>query len=210
MTVEPGEHANVWLSERSWRNSCQEKWGLPKNIDLLRFARDGQSLKGALGLNRFKRLLSDLPEQTFVKSISISGVPADESGVVWFELLGQNEVGRLPKVKLKVQAKLALICQRCIQPMWFRINESVLFDVVRSEGALSQNPDAEPVDPDEPEQLVTDPAFDVMDLVEDQLILAVPYVPKHESCESAAPVSEDEPEQPRVSPFQGLAALKRR
>jgi uncharacterized protein len=46
-------------------------------------------------------------------------------------------------------------------------------------------------------------------LIEDQLILAVPYVPKHDSCEAAASPSEPEPEQPRVSPFEALAALKR-
>lgn len=207
-TVDPGEQESVWLSEQPWRDSCQKTWGLPKHIDLLRFAQDEQSLSGAFGLNRLKRLLSDLPEQSFVRNLA--SVPVDSTGVVWFELLGQTEVGRLPQVRLKVQAKIGLHCQRCLQPMWLRINESVLFDVVRREGALTHNPDGEAVDPDEPDQLVTDSAFDVTDLIEDQLILAVPYVPRHGSCEPAVPVVQEEPEQPKVSPFQGLSALKRR
>jgi uncharacterized protein len=206
--VEPEEHTNVWVSDDAWRKSCQVHWGLPKHFDLLRFAREGQRVQGAFGLMRANRLLEDLPKQTVVKNLA--SMPADCSGVVWFEFAGYYEVGRLPQVRLKVQTKLAWVCQRCMKPMWQWVNESVLFNVVRREGPVNQNADGETVDTDVPEELLTDPAFDLFELIEDQVILALPYVPKHDSCESAAPVVEEEPEQPKVSPFEELAALKRR
>ena len=206
--MESDDPINIWLSDNAWRESCQAHWGLPKRFDLMRFARDRQQIQGAFGLMSAKRLLEDLPKQTVVKNLA--GVPADSSGVIWFELAGHCDVGRSPQVRLKVQAKLAWICQRCMQPMWQWVNESVLFDVVRRERPINQNTEGEPLDSDVPEELVTDPAFDLCALIEDQLILALPYVPKHDSCESAAPVVMDEPEEPKVSPFKGLAALKRR
>ncbi len=202
------DQINVWESDGAWRKSCQANWGLPKRFDLMRFARDEQRIQGAFGLIHAHRLLADLPEQTTVKNLS--EMTTDSSGVVWFELAGLCEVGRSPQVRLKEQTKLAWVCQRCMQPMWQWVNESVLFDVVKREKPINQNTDGEPIDADMPEELVADPAFDLCALIEDQLILALPYVPKHDSCESAAPVVMDEPEEPKVSPFKGLAALKRR
>lgn len=120
------------------------------------------------------------------------------------------QLGRKPQVVLKVQSQILLTCQRCVQPLTYTVDESVLFDVVRQESSLSDAQDAEPFDPDTPEELVADPRFDIEQLIEDQLILAVPYVPKHEFCTSAASPEQDEPDTPRASPFGSLAALKGR
>ena len=48
----------------------------------------------------------------------------------------------------------------------------------------------------------------VRDLVEDELILAVPYAPRHEDCEPAArPRAQGQDE--KISPFAGLRGLMR-
>jgi len=208
MAMDPTEAVRLWDEDRPWRESCLSNWGMPKTVDLRRFARESQTVSGSFAIRRLTRLIEGLPEQPLVRDVR--AIPAQDTGVVWFGLMGQLPLGRKPQVTLKVQAKILLICQRCMKPMTLTVNETVLFDVVRHEGELTQANDAEPFDPDTPEELVGDPRFDIEQLIEDQLILAVPYVPKHDSCESEAPSSEQEPEQPRVSPFGALAALKRR
>lgn len=207
MVIDPIESARRWNEDRPWRGACLAHWGMPKTIDLRRFALEKQHLNGAFAVRRLGRLIEGLPEQPLVREVS-AAVERD-TGVIWFALTGQTQLGRKPQVLLRVQAQLLLICQRCMQPLAFTINESVLFDVVRHEAAPSDVQDAEPFDPDTPEELVSDPRFAVEQLIEDQLILAVPYVPKHDDCVAAVSPVEPEPEQPRVSPFESLAALKR-
>ena len=66
-------------------------------------------------------------------------------------------------------------------------------------------------DPEAPDQLQGSTQFDVLSLVEDELILALPYVPKHEVCPSL-PVgleSDQGSESVRPSPFAVLAELKK-
>jgi uncharacterized protein len=208
MTIDPIESTRSWNEDHGWRAACLGQWGSPKTVDLRRFARESQRVDGAFAIRRLVRLLEGLPEQPLVRDVNVAA--EQDVGVVWFSLTGQMQLGRKPQVVLKVQAQILLTCQRCMQPMTFTVNESVLFDVVRQESALDDANDAEPLDPDTPEELVADPRFDIEQLIEDQLILAVPYVPKHDSCTAAATPSEEEPEAPRLSPFGSLAALKGR
>lgn len=208
MTVDPTEAVRPWDEDRAWRMACLAQWGMPKTVDLRRFARESQHVDGAFAIRRLVRLLEGLPEQPLVRNVSVAA--EQDNGVVWYSLTGQMQLGRKPQVVLKVQAQILLTCQRCMQPLIYTVNESVLFDVVRQESALDDANDAEPFDPQTPEELVADPRFDIEQLIEDQLILAVPYVPKHENCTAAASPAQEEPETPRVSPFGSLAALKGR
>jgi uncharacterized protein len=208
MTLNPIEATRPWDEDRNWRAVCLAHWGMPKTVDLRRFARESQRVDGAFAIRRLVRLLEGLPEQPLVREVSVAA--EQDIGVVWYSLTGQMQLGRKPQVVLKVQAQILLTCQRCMQPLTFTVNESVLFDVVRQESAINDTNDAEPFDPDTPEELVAEPRFDIEQLIEDQLILAVPYVPKHESCGAASSPVEEEPETPRVSPFGLLAALKGR
>jgi uncharacterized protein len=53
--------------------------------------------------------------------------------------------------------------------------------------------------------------LDLLPLLEDELILAVPLVPRHERCPEPLPLPADEPdEMPAEHPFAKLAALKQR
>ena len=59
--------------------------------------------------------------------------------------------------------------------------------------------------------LVLTRALDLHELVEDELILALPLVPRHDACPQplAAPATAEEPLAERPNPFAALAALKR-
>ena len=88
----------------------------------------------------------------------------------------------------------------------------VTLELVRQESELDRD-DLEDDDPDAPEKIVGSPKFDVGELIEDELILEVPYVPKHELCANGAPADDsglvDQPEEAqRPSPFAVLGQLK--
>ena len=60
--------------------------------------------------------------------------------------------------------------------------------------------------------LALTPALDLADLIEDELLLALPLVPRHERCPEPLPrgfVEADPATDPADNPFAVLAALKR-
>ena len=65
--------------------------------------------------------------------------------------------------------------------------------------------DAEPPDVNAADRVVAGKEMPVRDLVEDELILALPYAPRHEGCKARA--SQDAAE--KSSPFAGLRGLMR-
>jgi len=195
-----------WERGSAWRKRCQDKWAVPGVLPVTWPFRP-QSRSGAFGVHRLKRLLLDLPEQPIIRQLS--EMPSDGLGVVWFEVDVVADVGRKPRLALKVQSRLQLICQRCLQTMVFSVDEQALFEVglaSRSDSGLGDI--GEQADLEQPEELLVEDEFDLVGLIEDQLILAVPYVPRHERCEMSAPTSSDETETEKASPFQILGGFK--
>lgn len=199
-----------WDDSRQWRVTCQATWGVPRAFDLWDFVRQGRSASGGFPVTALGRLCEGLPEQ---KRVAFAGaVPEDESGVVWYEIEGHSKTGRRSGLRLKIQCRLLVTCQRCLEPMSQDLDEEVWFDVVTE--AQIDALESEDVDPDSPEFLVGSRQFDLTGLLEDQLILAVPYVPRHVSCEPKLPadlaVREEEPDQQakRPNPFEVLGKLK--
>jgi len=63
--------------------------------------------------------------------------------------------------------------------------------------------DAEPTDPSAPDRLLAAEEVRVRDVLEDELILALPYAPRHEGCEVGAGAEGDA----TISPFAGLRGM---
>lgn len=61
----------------------------------------------------------------------------------------------------------------------------------------------------ETEYLVADPRLDVRTLIEDELILVLPYAPRHGVCPGAG-ATPDSADTKRPSPFAALAQLRKR
>ena len=104
-------------------------------------------------------------------------------------------------------AELPLECQRCLKPVVTTVDARRSFLFVRGEDTAAQ------LDADsEHDVLALTRALDLRELIEDELLLALPLVPRHEVCPSPLTMSaaDDEPaaETP-PHPFAGLAALKR-
>lgn len=166
----------------------------PDYVDPLTLSERGQSVTGTYELRELSRLRSVL---------------LDAAGEAAFEFRFSRDDSRRPLIEGRVTTTLNLLCQRCLEPLALPVDAE--FALV-----LVQGFDEAEVLPEEFEPLMPeDSVVSLRDLVEEELLLAIPTVPKHESCDlqiSIAAASDDEielDESPRENPFQVLAALKK-
>jgi uncharacterized protein len=164
---------------------------LPESIDAWRAVTARRIYEGEVPLGRFTRLASSL---------------ADVDGSCRYRLeFGRDALGAAT-VALTARAGLPLVCQRSLQRFVLPVHCEQQLGLVRSEreeAALA--PDTEPV------LVPADGTLNPLDLVEDELILAVPVVPlspQADAVEPAGPQGADD--EPRDNPFAALAALKRK
>ncbi len=111
-------------------------------------------------------------------------------------------------LSLSAQSPVWLTCQRCLQPFEVPLALERRLRFVRGEA------EAEALDADsEDDVLALSRSLDLRELIEDELLLALPIVPRHEVCPQPLPMAvgeedleEDVPERPH--PFAALQALK--
>jgi uncharacterized protein len=198
--------------DSQWFKSCESHWGTVRALDIFAIAVHTQTLQGAFSVHKLGRVMQDLPEQPFVKDFDHK--PESGLGVVWFELSGRTDNQERMWLDLQVVAKVSLTCQRCLVPFVFEVNENIPFHLVRRPSQVES--DADDIDPDAPERLLGSGRFDLMGLIEDQVILGLPYVPKHDVCpevvvelgQSESNLNEPS-ENEKKSPFHVLKSLKK-
>jgi len=178
-----------------------EKTFNPRHLDIKAFAQAGAELQGQSPLAEWPRLLGE----QFADARA-------EAGAVHWHLQGRMVpvTGGAAQVGLTLQAQvdLALQCQRCLTAVVEQVVAERDFLFVADEAT------AEAMDEEsEADVLVISRDFDVLSLVEDELLLALPLVPRHEVCPQAVPVAVAdeafEQASERPNPFAALAALKK-
>ena len=173
----------------------------PHRLDLHSLARDAGELHGELALESLARL-----GQSCEPALVDERLPA----VAWSaraEL--RNIAGARAQLWLHLQAhaQVRLQCQRCLLPMHEGLSAQRSFLFVSDEAEAAR------LDEEMEDDVLVLPArLDLAELVEDELILALPLVPRHEVC--AQPMSVDAqgaelPEPKRPNPFAALEALRR-
>ncbi len=155
-------------------------------IDGFEFASAGATQQGVWPLSDFPRLRDVL---------------AADAGEVAYEISGVRDERGRPGLRLKVRGTLRLRCQRCLEPMPFEVQTDETLVLAATLAEIH----AEPADAHAPDRVVAGKEMALRDLIEDELILAVPYAPRHESCSAAR--ARDDAE--KVSPFAGLRGLMR-
>ena len=172
----------------------------PSHLDVVAFARDGASLKGQSPLAALPRLLDEQ-------------VAGDlQAGLVAWRLEGRlvPQSGGADQIWLDVQASVALPmqCQRCLKPVLSTVLAERSFRFVADEATAAALDDEA-----EEDILVLSRDFDALALVEDELIMALPLVPRHEVCPEAVTMAVSDPDvdaaQERPHPFAALASLKK-
>ncbi|NYT38318.1 DUF177 domain-containing protein [Allopusillimonas soli] len=175
-------------------------------VDSLELVRLGQGISGQTPLSQFVRLLDGLPAQPQPDSPVTWSVRGSASG----DAAGEHERW----LHVRAHAAPTLVCQRCMQPFVCTLEADTSLQLVASEAeleALDARDEASGLDDqDMVERIVASRRLDVLALVEDELILSLPYVPKHDVCPSLPDaLKADGGGDSRPSPFAVLEKLKK-
>lgn len=172
----------------------------PRRLDVRAFAKGAGELRGDWPLAGFDRLIGLL-------AAADGGVPA---GSVCWSVRGQEVPVRGGAAQvwlhLTAAAALPLVCQRCLMPVVEALDLDRRYQFVADEDAAAVL-DGEV----EHEVLVISRELDLHALLEDELLLDLPLVPRHEVCPVPLDVAGDEEPAPAGEhPFAALATLRRR
>ena len=178
---------------------------LPDHIDPWRAAKSGLSFAGELPLTRFPRLLE-------VGSVDEGETPAQVS----YRLDFGRDAQRSLVLEGWARVRLRLLCQRCLSDLWLDLDAPLALRLARVE------PSAKASEGDYETLVVADDSLDPFELIEDELLLAIPPFPRHPVGECQAPEAASgdrnampEPERPSAEdmeqprhPFAILERLK--
>ena len=163
-------------------------------IEPLSLAEKGRTLSGRLAVSGMDRLCQSLYSGKGDVDVSLH--------------FDKDEVGQ-PNVSGRIETRLQMTCQRCMEVMELPVVAQVRLGLVRTQGQAEALP--ENYDP----LLLSEEPISAADIVEDELILALPLVALHElkDCPAADSVSghdeQNEPVPQRENPFAVLAELKK-
>lgn len=170
----------------------------PQRLDVQAFAEEGAQLQGSARLADMPRLLAEVEGR------------GPDLAVRWRargELLDPHHVQPQVWLHLEADTVLPLTCQRCLLPVDTPVSFERAFRFVADESTAEAEDELA-----EEDVLALSRAFDLPGLVEDELLLELPLVPRHEVCpepvkmRAADPDFEAEPERP--NPFAVLGQLK--
>ena len=157
-------------------------------IDGFEFASAGATQHGVLPLDGFLRLRDLL---------------ASDAGEVAYEIEGLRDERGRPSLRVSVRASLQLRCQRCLEAMPFEVDEQELLVLAATQAEI----EADPAEVQVPDRVLAGKEMQVRELIEDQLILTLPYAPRHEGCAGRAVTARSD--EGKVSPFAGLRGMLR-
>ena len=168
-------------------------------LDVRRFAEAAAELAAEDKVRGYGRLLAETEGR------------GGDSPVRWSaqgELRNAGHLHPQAWVHLKADTALPLVCQRCLAPVDVPVAIERSFRFVADEATAAAEDDAA-----EEDVLAQSRSFDLVELVEDELLMALPVAPRHEVCPEPVRMAagEEEFEQAlarRDNPFAALARLK--
>jgi uncharacterized protein len=171
----------------------------PTHLDVKAFAQSASTIGGHDLLSKYERLMLETQGLGAEKILNWSArgeLRADEAG------------GEQVWLHLTVDTCLPLTCQRCLGPVDIEVGVNRSFRFVDSEEAAeAQDEEAEE------DVLATSPDFKLSDLIEDEVLMALPAVPRHEECPVAVKLEAVDPgfdaaSAEKRNPFAVLAKLQ--
>lgn len=173
--------------------SCREEQNFAGwIIDSLKFAASGECVSGRLALSGLPRLADVLVDSAGWLDCRLSG------------FTGEGELAGKKGLHLQVSGRLVLCCQRCLGP----VNVACVIDtrlLLIPEGA--EWPEDE-LESDSYDAIPAEHEMRVADRIEEEVLLALPIVPRHADCDLPTD-SRPAVEEKTVSPFAVLAGLKK-
>lgn len=164
---------------------------LPELADPIRLCAGESEFSGTLALADFDRLCQNL---------------ASDAGEVSFTVKFGRDARGINAVRGTIDTTLNLLCERCTQPFDLPVHADWQLGAVSSLAEADQLPEEyEPL-------LVGEELTRLRDVLEDELLLALPLVPRHPESDNCQPVTggSEEQEPGRDSPFAVLKELRNR
>ena len=163
-------------------------------IDAFEFARMASSASGHIAVAELLRV--DLVRR--------------EGSLQW-SLAGSSDSRRRPFLDLRVQGDVSVTCQRCLEPVVYPLEIISRLLLVTNQAQA----EAEPLDEDAYDVLPITGALDLSELIEDEVILALPLSAMHRECSMPAAsiqnggnAGANEIQSARVLPFAALRTRK--
>lgn len=161
--------------------------GLPVTIDAIRLADTGAHLAGEIPVKAMGRL----------RNLCLDG-RGKATIELYFERGGKRGLRR---VRGTITASIRVACQRCLEPMRLTI-------VAEPSLVVTHGDERATLPKQEADVLLADQPVSLSNLVEDELLLAMPMIPMHDTRECSAVAALDVQQPPRPSPFTVLTKLK--
>ncbi|GAD22413.1 DUF177 domain-containing protein [Acidovorax sp. MR-S7] len=172
----------------------------PDRLDVKAFAQAGGHLSGHDTLLKYKRLAEEA-----------QGLHPDLR-VDWQadgEVRATHGIGGQIWLRLKAQATFPMICQRCLLPV------DVPLAVDREFRFVADEATAEALDESSDEDLLAlSREFNLRELIEDELLMELPVVPRHDECPTDVKMASsdedfEEASADKPNPFAALAGLRK-
>lgn len=172
-------------------------------LDVAGLARVGGMIKGHVALQKYQRLMQDSGwRETDL---------GDEFAVHW-QAVGElrNVAGNTAQtwLHLKADANIPAVCQRCLAEVLTQLEVERSYRFVADEATASALDEA-----CEEDLLALSREFNLLELIEDELLMALPLVPMHEICPEQPKMSVIDADfeqqlQEKPNPFAALGVLK--
>lgn len=153
-------------------------------IDSVDFARNGKEIRGEIPMSALSRLCDMLAKSDGLLTYIVRGYRENDSNML----------------EVSLQGTCVLICQRCLGELNYSAN---LLSRLR---LLPADRLDEATEDDDTDAIEAEAKLDVLALIEDELLLALPFAPRHPEGECVPAVSDLKQ---KVSPFAALAGLKK-
>jgi len=171
----------------------------PHRLDVRRFAEDGGEIDTSERLRSFQRLVAETQDANLDRNVR------------WHargELRNPGHVQPQVWVHIEADASLPLVCQRCLTPVDVPLQVRRSFRFVADEATAAAEDDES-----EEDLLALSRSFDLVELVEDELLMEVPVAPRHEVCPQPVKMSVADPDfeaaaAEKENPFALLGRLK--
>lgn len=141
----------------------------PGSFDAFRLARERGVLEGTLDAVASERLEDRVAEGE------------EGEGIVQWRIAGTTDVAGRPALAISITGEVPVTCQRCLGEFSYRVDRETIAVLAKSER------DADGLDASsDDEVLVADHPLEAAELVEDELLLTLPFAPMHEPGECEA------------------------
>ena len=156
----------------------------PLLINNLEVAKNQETLSGEIPVSSYERLADILDQKV------------ENPQKLTYQLSGSTTKLHLPSLDLTIDAELPLICQRCLSTMQLKL--SLSYEYVISESEPGEFEGSDDID-----WLEMSREMNVNELIEDELLMAIPLAPTHN--EDCKPVKHESGE--KHNPFAALKDL---